>query len=95
MYVSKTGRRNGGIQRGCLVFLARWELVAGSGGRWKYFRSAPAMFKIQIQRVATGISTEDFACEPLLKEIVQDINARIEQAKAAAPVGLVRAESSG
>jgi hypothetical protein len=47
------------------------------GSRWKLFRYAPAMFKIQIQRQASGISTEEFSCEPLLKEVVRDLNMRI------------------
>ena len=63
-----------------------WPDVAS---RWKFFRSSPAMFKIQIQRQATGISMESFSCEPLLKEIVRELNTRIERAaKADAPNGL-------
>jgi Protein of unknown function (DUF3485) len=95
MYVSKPGV---GMMDYSEVVWSFWH--AGSwwpnmGTRWKYFRSAPGMFKVQIQRVATGISTEEFSCESLLKDIVQDINARIEQAKAVAPNGPMRAETSG
>ena len=45
--------------------------------RWKLFRYSPGMFKIQIQRAASGISTEEFSCEPLLKEVVRDLDMRI------------------
>lgn len=95
MYVSKPGV---GMMDYSEVVWSFWH--AGSwwpniSTRWKYFRSAPGMFKVQIQRVATGISTEEFSCESLLKEIVQDINARLEQAKAVAPNGPIRAETPG
>lgn len=56
-----------------------WPEVAS---RWKLFRTAPAVFKIQIQRPATGISTEHFSCEPLLREIARELNTRIERANA-------------
>lgn len=55
-----------------------WPDVAS---RWKQFRSSPAMFKVQIQRQASGLSLERFSCEPLLQELVREIDARIALAK--------------
>jgi hypothetical protein len=57
-----------------------WPEVAD---RWKLFRYSPAMFKIQIERPASGLSLESFSNEPLLAEIVKEINTRIEQSKQA------------
>jgi hypothetical protein len=95
MYVSKPGVGMADYSEVVWSFWHGGSWWPNISSRWKYFRSAPAMFKVQIQRVATGISTEDFSCEPLLKEIVQDLNARIEQAKVVAPNGPMRAETSG
>ena len=50
--------------------------------RWKLFRYSPGMFKVQIQRPASGLSLENFSSEPLLVEIVKEINSRIEKSKA-------------
>jgi Protein of unknown function (DUF3485) len=47
--------------------------------RWKLFRSAPAMFKIQIQYPATRKSSDTSQGESLLKEIVRAINARLDR----------------
>ena len=52
--------------------------------RWKLFRYSPGMFKVQIERPASGLSLESFSNEPLLGEIVKEINARIERSKVAA-----------
>jgi Protein of unknown function (DUF3485) len=52
--------------------------------RWKLFRYSPGMFKIQIERPASGLSLESFSNEPLLVEIVKEINSRIEKSKVTA-----------
>jgi hypothetical protein len=49
--------------------------------RWKMFRSSPGMFKIQIQRPASALSSDDSPSESLLKEIVREINTRLERSK--------------
>jgi hypothetical protein len=55
--------------------------------RWKLFRYSPGMFKIQIERPASGLSLETFSNEPFLAEIVKEINTRIQQSKEAAAGG--------
>ena len=62
--------------------------------RWKLFRHNPGMFKVQIQRPASGLSLENFSCEPLLGEIVQEINTRIELAKVAKGNGSTQVKTS-
>ncbi len=50
---------------------------------FKSFRSSPALFKIQIECPVTGTSSEHPAVESLLKDLVQEVNTRRDQAAAA------------
>ena len=53
-------------------------------GRWKLFRTSPALFKIQIQSPATGLSSDHPPVETLLKDLMHEIDTRREQAAASA-----------
>lgn len=47
--------------------------------RWKMFRSHPAMFKIQIQRQTSGLTTEDSPIESLLRVTVEAIERQLNE----------------
>jgi hypothetical protein len=49
--------------------------------RWKLFRYHPSMFKIQLQRHASRLATEDRVAESLLSQIVQEIDSRVSRNK--------------
>ncbi len=63
------------------------------GSRWKQFRYSPGMFKIQLQRPTTALSGDDSPSESLLREIVREINARIDRAKAVSAVDSKQAKT--
>jgi hypothetical protein len=52
--------------------------------RWKLFRTSPALFKVQIQCPATGLSSDHPPVETLLKELMHEIDTRRAQAAASA-----------
>jgi Protein of unknown function (DUF3485) len=86
-YVAKSGV---GMTDYSEVVWAFWHAGAWFpevGSRWKLFRSSPAVFKIQIQRPASGLSLERFSCESLLQETVREINTRIEQSRSRDAIG--------
>ena len=62
--------------------------------RWKLFRSAPAMFKIQIQYPSARTSSETPLGESLLKELVREIDTRLERVKEGTTKASTRAQSS-
>jgi hypothetical protein len=54
----------------------QWLTETASG--WKTFRAHPSMFKIQIERVTSGLTTENSPMDSLLQATVAAIDGRLE-----------------
>jgi hypothetical protein len=63
------------------TFLHNGEWLPALASRWKSFRYHPSIFKIQLQRKTSRLSTEDRVADSLLTPIVQEINSRVSQNK--------------
>jgi hypothetical protein len=61
------------------TFLYNGEWLPDVSSRWKSFRYHPGMFKIQLERPVTTLSTETSPTESLLREIAREIDARLSQ----------------
>jgi hypothetical protein len=65
----------------CYTFRHNGEWLPELASRWKSFRYHPAMFKIQLQRRASGLAIQDKVTESLLSHLVQEIDSRVSQNK--------------
>jgi hypothetical protein len=63
------------------TFLHNGEWLPELMSRWKSFRYHPSIFKVQLQRHASRLATEDRVAESLLSQIVQEIDSRISRNK--------------
>jgi len=73
-------KKSGSLERQvevCHTFLHNNEWLPEVDSRWKMFRLHPSMFKIQLERQASGPSFEDSPSESLLGELVGQINHRM------------------
>jgi hypothetical protein len=55
--------------------------------RWKLFRAHPGMFKIQIDREASELSTADDPAESLMVAIAEEINRRVAEKRTSSANG--------
>jgi len=60
------------------TFRQNGQWVPDAASRWKTFRSHPGMFKIQIQRPTSGLTTEESPMESLLKATAEAVDSRLE-----------------
>jgi len=65
----------------CYTFLNNKEWLPDTEGRWKTFRSHPAMYRILLQRNADGPSFEKSPSESLLAKLIGEINRRVDNPK--------------
>ena len=60
------------------TFRHNGQWLPETASRWKTFRAHPSMFKIQIQRQTSGLTTADSPMDSLLQATVEAIDGRLE-----------------
>ncbi len=63
------------------TYLHNKEWLPEVSDRWKMFRSHPAMFRVQVERMGGGLALEHDPNESLLKELIVEINRRVADKK--------------
>ena len=61
------------------TYLHNKEWLPEVSDRWKMFRSHPAMFRVQVERMGGGLALEHDPNESLLKELIVEINRRVAE----------------
>ena len=76
-----TKSESGSLVEVYYTFLHNGEWLPDVSDRWKSFRQHPGIFKIQLERHTSKISSDHSPTESLLKMIVQELASRVSHIK--------------
>ncbi len=76
-----TKGESGSLVEVCYTFLHNGEWLPNVSERWKSFRQHPGIFKIQLERHTSKLSSDHSPTESLLTMIVQDLESRVSPIK--------------
>ncbi len=80
-FYAKNGGESGPLEEVCYSFLHNGEWLPDVSDRWKMFRQEPGIFKVQLHRRVSSVSSDQHPTENLLALIVDDIAAHVAAAK--------------
>ena len=84
-------KRIGGVNRyeeAYYTFLHHGDWMPDAADRWKLFRYHPGLFKVQIAHPISSLNENgEGPCEPLLTELVRQINDRVSPGRSGSRQG--------